>query len=364
MLKCPDCQRDIPLFRGYMVTETHDKTGYHVYCPDCSGIFQTMTLLGSITCPDCGHGFDVESNTTCKSCGNKQHVKSFNVKDGQTCTKCGAGHGSVVPTKHMIGKHAFCLDPACGWKGEIVDAIKRQGKPREDLYCVEYYCPACKTKSYKAADAFDKALHAKAVQAFSEIEAAWSGLYYPSTLIPPGEKTKEAINHGYLSWRDMFNKRQLLCLGTLLKAILDLEIPQDIKDLVLLKFSGFLEYQNMLCEYHRKKNHVYNLFKMHAFHGPPNPVENNVWGDEYGLGVFKTQFTSLIKAKQYNIEPFERVVCEDGKPRVIEMHVPVHGRIGNIFNDANVDPSTDKKGPNLMLFRKDSGSLEVPDASF
>ncbi len=363
VLNCPSCRGDIPLFRGYMVAEARDKSGYHVYCPGCSCIFKTASMDDGMTCPSCGHAFDAESNIACTSCGSKEHVKSFNVKDGQSCSTCNAKKGRVVPTKHMIGKHAFCLAPSCRWSGEIVDTIKHQGKPRDVLYGVEYYCPSCGVKSYKAADAHDKQLYAEAERALARVDVSWSGRYFPSTPVPPGEKTREAINHGYRSWRDMFNARQLLCLGTLFKAILDLKIARGVKDLFLLKFSGFLEYQNMLCEYHRKKNHVYNLFKMHAFHGPPNPVENNVWGEEYGLGVFRTQVTSLVKAKQYNTSPFERIIGNDGEPRVIEMSNRIQGRFGDIFDAANLISLEAGKEPNLMLSCKDSRHLDVPDAA-
>ena len=173
----------------------------------------------------------------------------------------------------------------------IVEAIQRTGKPEERLYAVEYYCPHCGRKDYKQADEVDLSLFKRAKEEFKSVEKEWLGKYIPDTEIPMGYNTKQMINYGYKYWRDMFNERQLLALGKLLKAILELDVDENVRELLVITFSEFLEFQNMLCDYARDKFHLYNLFKTHAFHPVLNPVENNLWGSEGGgRGIFKNDY--------------------------------------------------------------------------
>lgn len=98
----------------------------------------------------------------------------------------------------------------------------------------------------------------------------------------------------------MFNERQLLSLGKLLKTILELDVDENMKELLVITFSKTLEYQNMFCDYRRKINAIYNMFKAHVFHPVLNPVENNVWGTKFGNGAFINHFNILIPSKSYN----------------------------------------------------------------
>ena len=314
---CLACGTKVPLFRGYMLARTRNKNGYHVICPECRNIFIVSNYRKDADCPKCGKKFNPD-------------------KDG-----------------NVEGKYYICTNPDCGQKNVIVEAIQKKGKPEERLYAVEYYCPHCGRKDYKQADEFDFALFEKAKEEFKSVEEEWLGKYIPDTEIPMGYNTKQMINYGYKYWKDMFNERQLLSLGKLLKAILELDVDEKVRELLVIRFSGFLEYQNMLCEYHRTKNHIYNLFKKHAFHPPANPVENNVWGVDYGLGIYKTQVANLLNGKQYNLQPFEKYI-QNGKTQEKTMKMQIIGKLGNIFNDNDA---------NAMITCGDSSYLDIPDKS-
>jgi len=314
---CLACGTKVPLFRGYMLARTRDKKGYHVICPDCGDIFVVSEYKKEVTCPRCGKKFNPD-------------------KDG-----------------NVEGKYYICTNPDCGQKNVIVEAIQRTGKPEERLYAVEYYCPHCGRKDYKQADEFDLALFGKAKEEFKSVEEEWLGKFIPNTEIPMGYNTKQMINYGSKYWKDMFNERQLLSLGKLLKAILELDVDENVRELLVIRFSGFLEYQNMLCEYHRTKNHIYNLFKKHAFHPPANPVENNIWGADYGLGVYRTQIENLLSGKQYNLRTFEKYI-QNTQTLEKPMKMKIIGKLGNIFNDNDA---------NAMITCGDSSYLDIPDKS-
>ena len=313
-VSCLNCNTKVPLFRGYMLAQKRDKNGYHVICPDCGSLFEVADYRKDVKCPKCKKEFNPD-------------------KDG-----------------NVSGQYYIC--PECGQKSKIVETIQRRGKPTERLYAVEYYCPSCNQKGYRKADEFDVALFEKAKEEYKKVEPEWLGRYIPDTNIPMGYNTRQMINYGYKYWKDMFNERQLLSLGKLLKTILELDVDENVKELLVIRLSGFLEYQNMLCEYHRTKNHIYNLFKKHAFHPPLNPVENNIWGADYGLGVYGTQIENLMKGKVYNFRPFEKYI-NSGQTIEKPSKIKIEGKIGNLFNSNG----------NIQLSCGDSSYLPIPDNS-
>lgn len=315
VLPCLACGTEVPLFRGYMLAKSRESDGHHVICPNCYNIFIVENYKLNTKCPKCKEEYNPNND------GNVE------------------------------GKYYICTNADCGQKNVMIESILRTGKPKEKLYAVEYYCRCCGKKDYKEIDGFDISLYKKATEEYNRLERDTLNKYIPSTKIPNGVKTREMLNYGYKYWRDMFNNRQLLNLGKLHRKILELDIDENIKELILIRFSAFLEYQNMLCEYHRNKNHIYNLFKMHAFHATPNPVENNVWGTDYGLGIYKTQIKALINCKQYNLRPFEKYIL-NGKSFEKTSKMQVIGKLGEIFFDKN---------SNISISCGDSSYLNIPD---
>jgi len=311
---CLNCGHKVPLFRGYMLAQKRGGNGYHVICPDCGHIFEVEDYSKETKCPRCG--------------------KDFNpYKDG-----------------NVDGKYYVC--DKCGQKSVITEAIKRMGKPEERLYAVEYYCHYCDEKGYKEADEFDKILFEKAKSEYKTVESEWIGKYIPDTKIPNGYNTKQMINYGYKSWKDMFNERQLLALGKLLKTILKLDVNKNIRELLVITFSESLEYHNLLCDYARKKNHLYNLFRTHVFHPNLTPIENNVWGSKGGRGVIKNEIKKILNAKLYSNNPFDKYV-NNGKTLEMPSKITIEGKTGDLFNsDANV-----------QILCGDSSYLPIPDNS-
>ncbi|HMF32734.1 MAG TPA: hypothetical protein VKK79_15020, partial [Candidatus Lokiarchaeia archaeon] len=321
-VECGNCSRPVPLFKGYMFAhKRHSRktVGYYVWCPGCGEVFIIPNIDQEVTCPSC-------------------HL-SFHSRKG-TVTRNGSKY--------------LCPDPACNTKESIVDWIRHHGKPVEKIYAVQYYCPRCKKKEYIRARSIDRALFARAERDLAESIPTILGAYIPDTDIPAGFNTKQAMNHGYLRWRDMFNARQLLALSTLLRGIMELDCTEGTRNFLLLSFSKSLEYSNMLCEYHRVNNYVYNLFKTHAFHPPLLPVESNSWGAQYGFGTFQNLFASNLKHKEYNVHPYVKYVDESGEIRKFYASRPLDGHLGNIFEDPTA---------NAWILNGDSTTLTVPDHS-
>lgn len=313
---CLNCNTKVPLFRGYMLAQKRDSKGYHVICPDCGNIFDVKDYKKITRCPECKREFNPD-------------------RDG-----------------NVEGQYYIC--PECGQKSKVVETIQRKGKPTERLYAVEYYCPSCNKKGYKKVDELDIALFEKAKDEYKNVEPEWLGRYIPDTKIPKGQETYPRLikNHGYKYWKDMFNERQLLSLGKLLKAILELDVDENVRELLVITFSDTLNYQNMLCEYNRVANKLKELFSKHAFHPSINPVENNVWGSEYGLGIFNHMADKIYQSKIYNNKPFEKYI-NSGQTLEKPSKIKIKGQIGNIFNGDG----------NVQLACGDSSYLPIPDTS-
>ncbi len=315
-IQCEQCSKITPLFRSYLFAyDRKDTTSGYVICPQCETIFHE-TIQESLQCPECSSAFD---------------PFSYIVKRGKF--------------------HCF----HCEHSAKIVDTSVKRGKPSEKLYALEYYCRGCKTRDYKRADTNDLKLYQEACHEFESIRKQ---LPLPDQAVPIGAKTQELLNHQILFFTDMFNSRQLLVLGKLLREIFQIQ-DQNLKEFFLITFSTALEYNNLLCEYHRKNHYIYNLFRKHAFPATLNPVENNVLGTaKFGTGTFKNFLVKTIRIKKYCQNPYEYYITEEGKTKRQPMTRPINGRVVSSYSKLMQNNSR-----NVYLYCHSSHEIQMPKNS-
>lgn len=279
-IDCVSCDKTVSLFEDYRVGRgRYDNKGkYNVYCPECD----------SITLVD-----DWQSECACKNCSHEFIPKEGNVTRGGNYT---------------------C--PHCGQKYGITDTIQEQDGYDQRLYALEYYCSTCdeeglsrgKYKSYKKVDGKD-------IQLYEDAKRKWNTRtdlheYVPDGKIPPGHMTSErnpVFDHGYEKWTDMYSERQLLSLSIILKEIDDIE-NQNIKEYLLLAFTGCLNRNNMMIGYNYVHNQIQPMFKSNSFDPPQRPAENNVWGLKHGTGPFYRKFELIQRAVEYAHAPTDRYI--------------------------------------------------------
>ncbi len=268
---CVGCGQEVRLFPSFRLASKGEQ--HTVFCPQCYRIFQVTSLEDETECDECGHAF--------------------------------------VPAKGY-SKRGYYTCPACGQRERVLDAVRRkEGPPEAEMFALEYYCPTCERegydrRGYKPVTAEDLALFAEAK---AEFERRKHELPYPRQKIPvEGRSDPRPVNHGYQYWHQMFNERQLLCLGMLLEEILWIA-DENLRELMLVAFSNCLDGNNMLARYHLTGRKLEEMFSRHAFWPNPCPAENNVWGTKFGKGSFARRFGLVRRAKQYAARPFER----DGK---------------------------------------------------
>lgn len=268
--ECEECGAAIRLWPNMELSLRDHR--HVVVCPECLQVVETAGYDPHTACPDCGTVFD--------------------------------------PRRGNSGRGVFRCT-ACGKRQRLVDAAARRGGPlRAELHALEGYCRTC-GRFFKRADEADLR---RWEEARAEFERRRDDLLFPRQAIPTeGRSDPRPVNHGYTHFWHMFNERQLLCLSTLLEAIL--EIPdRNIRELMLLAFSDALDANNMFCKYETAWHKVSVFFGLHAYHPIERPTENNVWGTAFGRGTFVRCFEKVRRGKAYGQRPYERI---DGARRSV-----------------------------------------------
>lgn len=311
----------VPLFSSYVFSQDaypKKKPRAQILCPLCWEVIEDRYDATDLKCPHCLHCFNPQDgpasgqHVTTKA-GNRYRIKDLFSVDG-------------VPPAHRL--YAML-------------ALRPDGE-----------------KVYLAARDEDLALLAEA-EARLQIE----DLPLPTLAVRPGHNTDQARGYNYNHWRDFFNARQLLCLGLLLQAILEIE-DEAIQEQMLCLFSGTLEFNNLFCSFKGEgTGAVRHMFSNHILKPERTPLENSVWGTEKSSGTFSTLFESrLIPAKRYLDQPFEVAFENDllgqrTDTRKIVASDPIRAQRVASWDELR------RTERGLMILNGDSSLLPVPDAS-
>ncbi len=334
------------------------------------------------TCPCCGkkadgmYSFHVKKATTDSKCKEHRFFSSFIIaykKDEFTvvCPKCGKlaktkfENGSYIcecgwelkSPKDSYVKNGTFSCPECGETRALSDYEPETGYPfATDVVAIEYYCPHCNAHDYKAPDAEDIQLFEKAKTDFANLE---NELPIPNQEIPEGYNTNQIRNHRYKKFRDLFNERQLLCLGILLQAINEVK-DKNVQLWLQLAFSGMLEMNNMFCRYQQNAYKICNIFFNHAYVPIAMPVENCVWGAKLGTGTFNKTVQKILRGKRFNknIYDLSAKKLENGRYDSVQV------ANGDVVETWPVTEYSMLDGRHPLLRCSDSRSLDfIPDES-
>lgn len=271
-LPCPHCDMRVDLFPNYMFARNalpNRRPEVRVYCPSCGGIFPATVHDTAVVCPLCTHHFN-------------------------------AHEGPAAGSKATCGK--------CAKSFSIGEAVRRYDRPPEHRMYAKLVLLANGGKAYLKITQEDVAAYGRC----SAELARSKGLPLPTLRLADGHNTKQAINYCYKTWRDFFNDRQLLSLGWLHQAILNL--PDEMaREAMLAVFSGALEFNNMFASYKGEgTGAIRHMFAHHILKPERLPIEGNLWGTPKSSGSFSGLFrTRLFRALEYQAAPFE--VAFNGK---------------------------------------------------
>ena len=296
-LDCPDCGKAVDLFSSYIFARhAYPKRSPTVQavCPSCGDVNETRYDATKVTCGACQHVYDPKGAPA-----NKTRAM---------CLRC---------------EHVFAIARAAGNAG---------GPPKHRLYA-KLVLTAAGEKRYLSADDFDRQLYQEAVAALKARRNA-----FPEGELKAGYNTNQAINYGYRYWHEMFNERQLLCLGLLADRIKSID-SGSLRDLFACLFSGTLEFNNMFASYKGEgTGAVRHMFAHHILKPERTPLEANPWGTPKSSGAFSTLFKSrIVRAINYCEDPFEITVREkNGRPaaeKVFGLSEPMGFQIARSFDD-------------------------------
>jgi putative DNA methylase len=254
----------VPLFSSYVFSKDaypKKKPTARIICPSCWSINVGRYDATELVCGNCANSFNPQAGPV----------------DGQYVTT------------------------ASGEAYKVKDLVSESGRPPEHRLYALMALKSDGTKIYLSPGPYDLNLLTEA-----RVKLQEESLPLPNMAVRPGHNTNQARGYNYRNWRDFFNDRQLLCLGMLLRRILQVE-DRTIRDQFLCLFSSTLEFNNLFCSFKGEgTGAVRPLFSHHILKPERSALENNVWGTEKSSGAFSTLFRSrLLKAKQYLDAPFE-----------------------------------------------------------
>jgi len=320
VVDCPGCGRGVDLFSSYVFAQNaypSKKPDARILCPLCGEINVARYDAASVTCGGCRGAFAPRSGPAHKTTA--------------TCREC---------------DHSF----------QIAKTVRlKDAPPAHRMYAKLVLLPEG-SKTYLKADARDLALYAEASEKLRARANA-----FPLVPIEPGYNTDQAINYNYRHWHQMFNDRQLLCLGLLAERIRAVE-DGHLRELFTCLFSGALEFNNMFASYKGEgTGAVRHMFSHHILKPERTPLEANPWGTPKSSGSFSTLFESrLLRALDYRRDPFEvRPVHKDGKVAGEK----VYGLSCALGHEAAESFSEFGEGKSLYLSCGDSSRTDLADES-
>ncbi|MGD0900246.1 MAG: DNA methyltransferase [Thermoguttaceae bacterium] len=261
--------KTVDLFPSFTIARNANpnrKPQIQIVCPKCGDIFPGVRGDGIATCRGCRHVFDPASGPA-------------------------------------SGARAMC--PFCGARFSILQAVgKRKTRP-----CFRLYGKLVLTregnKEYLPATSDDHDAYQECSRQLRESLQDGS-ITLPDLILEHGHNTRQAMNYGFVNWRDFFNDRHLLALGWLHAEIS--RIPDNATRRALLTlFSGVLEFNNLFASYKGEgTGAVRHMFSHHILKPERTPIEANPWGTPKSSGAFCNLFRSrLLRAIEYREAPTE-----------------------------------------------------------
>ncbi|MHA1227073.1 MAG: hypothetical protein ACTSPV_10065 [Candidatus Hodarchaeales archaeon] len=321
-INCPKCQQEEELFKYYII-----------------GLKQRKNPLVKVICPECHHLFFSKNSSL-----NEEHE----------CPRCKM---TFVPKNgNCRNKKVKCTN--CEYEFKLSDTLRKAGFFGSKQIAIEFYCSKCDLRDYKEITDDDIRVFKSASE---EFEKKSDNLLYPRERLPEkGEHIANLLNHGFRYFSDLFNPRQLLCLGLLAKYIMEID-DKLIREYFVAAFSSSLEFHTVLCPYNYTMKQIVNVFNYQSFLVPTMYVENNVFGGKKGNGTFITYLNRIMKAKSYCKNPYEIAFNKD---KIIK--VPVEGDKIEAEIHSSFDDLIKNDGSVSLLICGSSENLKnfaIPDKS-
>ena len=320
--KCPACSHLVDLFPSYVFARNARpelKPEVQCYCPNCGEVFPGLSKETATTCPSCHNAFDPSIGP---ACGTK------------------------------------CRCSECQTEFPILAAMQERGTRPEFRLYAKLVLTKDGRKEYLKATPGDQSAYERSSRDLTQALAGHE-IEIPNLALEHGYNTRQAMNYGFLNWRDFFNDRQLLALGWLQQAIKQVA-EETTRRALLTLFSGVLEFNNLFASYKGEgTGAVRHMFSHHILKPERTPIEANIWGTDKSSGSFSNLFPArLLRAAQYQLRPTE-VNGRSGIAKVCSL--PLSGHIASVWP---TEGAFDSRGLYLSCGDSSSTGLEADCVDF
>jgi len=286
-------------------------TWYRTKLPDGrSGTILYAFWVDEIVCPTCKEKFDGHPHyqlardrtnklqtVFCAHC-NMVHDVPLD-QERLHCREC--GRRTTLKRGPVYNGRFHC--PGCKNTTVLRDLTGKNRRIPQRMFALEVVPNDTDERIYKRADRDDIRLLDRATSAWTR--RASDEKFVPPEIIPIQDRDDpRPLSYGYRQYRDLFNPRQLLCLSLIAEAIRKVDDTAS-REFLALALSDALAANNMFCFYAFDYRKLTPLFGLHAYTKVSRPVENNVWGTDFGRGSFEKCVHKVIRAKRYAREPYE-----------------------------------------------------------
>lgn len=193
---------------------------------------------------------------------------------------------------------------------------------------LKYNCVACGFSGEKSPTSEDISLAKKLGEEFDTM-IVQRKLWYPTTDIPPGDKTSSLLSRKINRFYQLFTKRNLLALA-LLKSQIDQIDNEMAKDFLNFALSSSLKWASRQSHLRGK---IVEGWAMHAYWIYPKSLEINVWN------TFERRFQAVYRGKRYGDQQI------------------VNCKVVETFEELEQNPVS------CLILTRSSADLPLPDCS-
>jgi putative DNA methylase len=233
--------------------------------------------------------------------------------------------GTVIHTEEgTVPEKSEFKCTKCGRQKDILDSVRPTGHTAPvAAYTLQCHCPECDAEGYNYGGRYFKAPDAYDTDRLNRAEREWVARK-EKDLAPywPREQCWDAhmmranggVNEGwgYTHWWKMFNPRQMLVHGNLLRAIcqaLSSKHPLDAREQALGAFQQYLRNHNMFVFWNPQRDTPEPMFSNANFHPKAQVVENCVFAT-LGRGNWKASSDKIVEGLEWARAPWELVVAD------------------------------------------------------
>lgn len=283
------------------------------------GAAEAETLAQEVAEDDADHGAEAETGDR-KEYGLPQYVM---LEDG----------ARINTRKGTVPKQSHFTCGACGQQQDMRESLLAIGHAAPlATYAIQGYSPGADADGHVYNGRFFAAPTLRDARRLIAAEYEWDTRreddlrdFWPREEIPHTYMTHHANfalpKQGYTHWSKMFNARQLVLLGQILKEICGLESDQIVREQLLGAFQQYVRMQNMFVIWHQTYDKIAPFMSNPNYAPKARVVENNFCG-RLGYGTWNSCSETVVDGLRWCANPEDLCLSNgEGSGRSLKVQV-------------------------------------------